>query len=137
MITKKELKFMAIFIGLIVIFFGVYLFYLFSGKEGKGVVDQKIKNIEQPCSVLSPDGGETTGLTPFSPTLRSKISGDYNTNEAVCQWTINDVPIPDTYPVAGECVFGGRTFASQGDYKITLKIVGLSDCRRTVTIIGK
>ena len=137
MLTKKEIiLIISVVLFLAVIGVGFWYFMDYTTKSENGGSEKTTKEADQ-CGKLIVEGGITSSLAPFSPTLRAKITGDYDRTTAICEWTINKVPIPNTYPVLGDCVFGGRAFATPGQYKLIYTVEGLSGCPKSATIVVK
>lgn len=124
---------MSVIVFILITGLGVWYYLDYSAKD-KDEKNKKATETVQQCGNLEAERGMTSGVAPFSPVLKAKITGNYDRTKAVCQWTINSVAIPDTYPVRGNCVFGGRSFATAGKYIIVYKVAGLSGCPKTVTV---
>ena len=137
MLTRKEI-FLIIGVAVVIILVGAIVWLVFDySTKNKEESSKKKTAVAQQCGDLVAEKGLATSAAPFTPKLKAKITGDYDKTKAVCQWTINNVPIPNTYTVLGECVFGGRSFSTVGEYRIVYKVDGLSGCPKSATITVK
>ena len=136
-LIKKELIIIATIIVIFALLGIAAWFYLdYTAKTKIEKNNQANQQLDQ-CGGLVSENGSESQIAPFAPTLRAKISGSYDKTKSICEWSINNVQIPNTYPIRGECVFGGRSLASAGEYKITYNVTGLSGCPKTLTIVVK
>jgi len=136
-LTKKEIiLIISVVIAITLLGVGAW-FYIDYSTQKKEEKSQKTVETADQCGDLVADNGVMSGTAPFKPSLKAKLTGDYDKGGAICQWTINNVPIPNTYTVKGNCVLGGRTFSTAGSYKIVYKVDGLSGCPKSATIVVK
>lgn len=136
-LTKKEIiLIISVVVVTTLLGSGVWFYVDYSDQKEEEKSQKTVETADQ-CGDLIADNGAMSGPAPFKPSLKAKITGDYDRGGAVCQWTINNVPIPNTYPVKGSCVMGGRTFSTVGSYKIVYKVDGLSGCPKSATIVVK
>lgn len=86
------------------------------------------KKSDVTCGKLKADNDQTTGKSPFSPVLRAKISGNYNPASQVCKWLLNGKAYGSSFPINGECIFGGNPLTTPGNYTIQFNAVDNNTC---------
>jgi hypothetical protein len=127
----KVIIFVAVVLVVLIAATGGAYYYLTyqTNKPEPPTVTQTKTNI---CGDLLPQT-ETSGKAPFAPVLKATINGAYKASERICEWSINGTTTHQSYPVKGQCIFGGKPLNEVGTYAIGYRIAGQS-CSKSVTI---
>jgi len=112
-----------IVLALIVLGLVVYLVYNYMNNQ---------KEIQ--CGILEAENNITEGKVPFVVNAKAKVSGEYDKNMAICEWTIDGKKTSNTVPVNGECVLSNWIIKEAGDKTIKYNISGLNGCPRELTL---
>ena len=134
-LTKKtkKLYFVILLAGLfmiLVLVSAVLLWYL-----DQDTNNQKSKQVAtEGCGPLVTEDSKIEGLSPYSPVVKAKISGEFPKDQEVCQWTINGKDYGTSRPYGNYCIRYGLTFHNIGDYKISYKVNGLENCPKETTL---
>ena len=111
-----------------------YYYLQINGNSAENDVKKTEEQKSAVCGDITADGNVTKGKAPFSPVLRGKLSGSYNPNGQICQWSIDGALSHNTYPVKGECLFGGRKLMTKGTHVVSYKI-SESNCTKSINIV--
>ena len=106
----------AILIIVVVTTVGFFSYWYFGDKSNKKV-ETKTSNEIQGCGELVTEDGKTKGTIPYSPIVKAKITGNYQKDVEVCQWTINGNDFGTSKPYGDYCIRYGLTFYMLGSIK--------------------
>ena len=133
---KKNKSLIVALVGMLVLMVVLIGAYLYVSRTTE-TTDKAPKTdaAESMCGDLTADGA-TQGTAPFAPVLKASINGTYTTSNKICEWSVNNVTDHSSYPVKGQCVFGGKTLAQKGAYTVSYKIAGQS-CSKSMSVTVK
>jgi hypothetical protein len=138
---NNNTKYIIIFASVVVIFLVLIIgFYLFTknvwvtNNTTKTAVTTTVSTNKITCGKLVADNGVVSGTAPFSPVLRGHIGGAYTKNAQICNWSIDNASDYSSFPVNGECVFGGNNLMTKGVHAIEYSIKDACSASINVTV---
>jgi len=127
---NKNLIIVAVVLLVLIVVLGGVYYYLATKPEESQTKKEPAKTVA--CGDLTANTA-SSGIAPFYPVLKATINGEYRASDKICEWTVNNVADHQSYPVNGQCIFGGKAFKEKGTFAIGYKLTGQS-CSKSMTI---
>ena len=135
-LTKPIFIKLAFVLVILLVVVGVFFIWRWWDKRGDKLVQSPgLESTEMTgCGEIIVEGNKKNGLSPFSPVLKAKITGNFNKDKEVCNWTVNGKNHVNSQPYNEYCILYGLTLYNVGDYRIGYKVNGLINCPKEVTL---
>ena len=137
----KKLIIIFLAVIILVLALGVSAYYFMtpnSGSENKtGGSQEKTEVAKLKCEPLVADKGITEGKAPFAPVLRGLLAGEYDPEQKICEWYIDGAISYSSFPMNGECVFGGNGLMTKGEHEIAYKLSVDQSCSSSIKVTVK
>lgn len=95
---------------------------------------EKVTTAATACGALITEDGKTSGVGPYQPDVKAKITGNYQKDAEVCQWTLNGSDFLKSKPYGEYCAYYGLKLNTVGEYKVSYKVIGQEDCAGSVAL---
>jgi hypothetical protein len=135
---KKYLTIFSVVI-ILVVAVGVGVFYFFYTNQTTSTKTEEktkteVKKSSITCGELKADKGVVEGAAPFAPVLRSALSGNFDSKQKICEWSVDNAVAYASFPKNGECIYGGNGLMTKGEHEISLKLTTDRSCGSKIKV---